>query len=61
MPMLKPSLLQRDEQAHLTHHVVLEPGTTIEDILKPDFGKALMAHVRRQIESRWTPRMDVLR
>ena len=45
MPTLKPSLLQRDEQAHLTHHVVLEPGTTIDNMLDPGFWKAAAAHL----------------
>jgi hypothetical protein len=55
MPMLKPSLLKSAEQAHLTHHVVLEAGTTLEDVLKPEYWKAAAAHLhpsdRIQVEA----------
>src|SRR5688572_24720719 len=55
MPTLKPSLLKSAEQAHLTHHVVLEAGTTIDDMLKPEYWKAAAAHLhpsdRIQVEA----------
>jgi hypothetical protein len=36
-PALKASQMQPADQAHLTHFVTVEPGTTIDDVLKPEF------------------------
>jgi len=45
MPVLKPSQIKTADQSGLRYHVTPDSGTTIEDMLKPDFWKGVTAYL----------------